>query len=170
MQTAARALEAAGLHGKFELAEKLHVTLAFLGSVDEEKIEQLCEALHGAAGEVAPFVARFDTIGGFPNQRRARIAWAGAERPDPGFARLAGAVRAASRKFATLDEKHPVLHVTLARMREPVTLPRVALKPCTLRVDGIVLVESLPGEKTSRYEILQRFPLTVHASSPDASR
>lgn len=170
MEKAARALEAAGLVGKFELAEKLHVTLAFLGSVDEEKIEPLSAALRDAVREIAPFAARFDTIGGFPNERHARIAWAGAHRAEGRFSVLAEAVRAACRGFATLDEKQPVLHVTLARMRDPVRLPRVSLRPSTLRVDAIALFESLPGEKTSRYEVLARFPLTVHASSPDASR
>jgi 2'-5' RNA ligase len=170
MEKAARALEAAGLGGKFELSEKLHVTLAFLGGVEEEKIEPLSTALRDAVREIAPFQARFDTIGGFPNDRRARIAWAGARRADAGFTRLAGAVRSACRAFAALDEKEPVLHVTLARMREPVRLPHVSLRPCTLRVDAIALFESLPGEKASRYDVLARFPLTVHASSPDASK
>lgn len=170
MEKAALALEAAGFRGKFELPEKLHVTLAFLGSVEEEKIAPLSAALRDALRDIAPFAARFDTIGAFPDERRARIAWAGARRGDPRFARLAEAVRAACREFATLDEKPPVLHVTLARMRDPVRLPRVSLRACTLRVDAIALFESLPGEKTSRYEVLARFPLTVQASSPDASR
>jgi 2'-5' RNA ligase len=55
-------------------------------------------------------------------------------------------------------------------MRDPVRLPQISLQPCALRVDAVALFESLPGERTSRYEILQRFPLTVQASSPDGAR
>jgi 2'-5' RNA ligase len=170
LEKAMRALEAAGLAGKFELPEKLHVTLAFLGSVDTTRVEPLSAALLRAIADIRPFSARFETIGGFPNERRARIAWAGSRRAGESFGRLAEAVRSAAREFAGLDEKPPVLHVTLARMRDPMQLPRIHFTPCTLRVDAIVLYESLPGEGTSRYEVLQRFPLTVHASSPDASR
>jgi 2'-5' RNA ligase len=170
MGKAVHGLETAGLVAKFELTEKLHVTLAFLGSVDETQVEPLSAAVQRAVAGIRPFQARFDTIGGFPNGRRARIAWAGSHRADESFERLAQAVRSAAREFASFDEKPPVLHVTLARLRDPMRLPRIHFTPCTLRVDAVVLYESLPGEKTSRYEVLQRFPLTVHASSPDASR
>lgn len=158
------------MRAKFELPEKLHVTLAFLGSVESENVAELQERLRAAVAEIAPFTARLDTLGGFPNERRARIVWAGSSRGDERFAQLAGCVRDAARAFATLDEKQAVLHVTLARLREPSRLPRVQLPPHALRIDAVVLYESLPGENTSRYEVVERFPLTVHASSPDTSR
>src|SRR5579883_1008800 len=48
LTAASRSLEAAGLRAKFELAEKLHVTLAFLGSVDAERVDDLIAALRTA--------------------------------------------------------------------------------------------------------------------------
>ena len=167
---AAHALERAGLTARFELPEKLHVTLAFLGAVDSDRIGPLADALREKVAAIPPFSVRFDRLGAFPNSPRARIAWVGANKADPAFVRLAEAVRAAARAFATLDEKPAVLHVTLARLREPMQLPRVPFTACTMRVDAIVLFESLPQGQTSRYEVVERFPLTVHASSPAASK
>lgn len=141
-----------------------------MGSVDEERVAALEGALRSAVAGIAAFDVRFDRIGGFPNNRHARIAWAGAKRAEPNFTVLAERVREASRAFAELDEKAPVLHVTLARLREPARLPRVELKPRVLRVDAVVLFESLPGDGTSRYEVVERFPLTIQASSPAGSR
>ena len=133
-------------------------------------MDALASELRAAVANAAGFDARLDTIGGFPNERRARIVWAGSHRDVPQFTRLAECVRAVARGYATLDDKPPVLHVTLARLREATRLPRFELKPCALRVDAVVLYESLPGENTSRYEVVERFPLTVQASSPAGSR
>ena len=135
-----------------------------------ECVPELIEKLRAVLAGVSGFRVHFDTTGGFPNNRRARIAWAGSRRAEPLFMQLADAVRDAAREFAALEEKKPVLHVTLARLREPVRLPRVEMKPCTMNVDEAVLFESLPGEKTTRYEIVERFPLTTQASSPSASK
>jgi len=145
----------------------LHVTLAFLGGVDAERVAPLGDALRAAVAGVEPFDLRFDRLGGFPNRHRARIAWAGSERSDEVFAHVAHAVREAAREFAAIDEKPPALHVTLARLREPHAIPKVRFSPCTMRVAEIVLFESLPGDATSRYDVVERFPLTVHASSAD---
>ena len=153
-----------------ELPEKLHVTLAFLGSVASERVDELRTALRATAGTIAAFSVRLDAIGAFPDERRAQVVWAGSHRNEPEFVGLAERVREVARGFATLDEKPPVLHVTLARLREPGPLPKVQLQPRTVRVDAVVLYESLPGEKTTRYEVVERFPLTVQASSPAGSR
>jgi 2'-5' RNA ligase len=126
--------------------------------------------VRGALKGIPAFDVRFDTLGGFPNERRARIAWAGSRSKDPRFARLADGVRESCRAFATLDEKPPVLHVTLGRLRDPMPLPAIRFDARTMRVDTVALFESLPGEKTTRYEIVDRFALTVQASSPAASR
>jgi len=166
---ASLAFERAGLRARFERAEKLHVTLAFLGSVGSERVAPLIAALRAGVTAIAPFTVRFDALGAFPNDRRARMVWAGARKPDAAFALLARAVRDAAREFARLDEKQAVLHVTLGRLREPARLPPHRLAAQSMLVDEIVLFESLPGEGTSRYEVVERFPLTVHASSPAAS-
>jgi 2'-5' RNA ligase len=165
---AAQALEARGLRARFELREKLHVTLAFLGSVDAERVAELAAALQTAASAHPSFNVRLDRIGAFPNERRARIVWAGSRDENAAFARLAEGIRDVSRRFAVIDDKPAVLHVTLARLREPARVPEVALKPQTFDVDAVTLFQSLQAERTTRYEVVERF--TLQASSPARSK
>jgi len=132
--------------------------------------ELTLSGVRAALQNVRRFRVRFDVVGAFPNERRARIVWAGVRKGEPAFVDLAETVRAAARQFATLDEKKAVLHVTLARLRDPMTLPRNDLEPSEMRVDEVVVFESLPDGKTTRYEVVERFSLTDHASSPERSR
>lgn len=62
--------------------ENLHLTLAFLGEMPEERVPALTEALTGAAARVAPFALRLAGVGGFPGLSRPRVVWASAEAPD----------------------------------------------------------------------------------------
>jgi 2'-5' RNA ligase len=72
-------------------AEKLHLTLAFLGEVDESRMALLPDCARIGA---AHFRLELDRVGSF---RRARVAWAGASAPPRTLlgmqAMLAGASR-----------------------------------------------------------------------------
>lgn len=135
------------------------MTLAFLGSVAEDRIAPLTEALRAVADPIKPFRLRLETIGGFPNESRARIAWVGAHTSDRNFTSLAAAVREAVKSFAKRDDEAAVFHVTVARPRDPKPIPPISFAPCTMNVDAITLFESLPAQGTMRYEIVERFQL-----------
>jgi 2'-5' RNA ligase len=55
----------------------LHITLLFLGEVDERELHNVCRAVNEAAAEHAPFVMSVETVGAFPNLRRPRTLWVG---------------------------------------------------------------------------------------------
>ncbi|MGH3495858.1 MAG: RNA 2',3'-cyclic phosphodiesterase [Nocardioidaceae bacterium] len=57
--------------------EQWHLTLAFLGSVDDRHLDELTERLARAAGKRAPFALRLAGGGGFPDVARARVLWMG---------------------------------------------------------------------------------------------
>ncbi len=48
-------LQSAGLQARFEAAEKLHITLAFLGWVDPERVEPIRQTLREVASRTHPF-------------------------------------------------------------------------------------------------------------------
>ena len=127
-------------------AEKIHMTLAFLGSLDE-----------GGAGRAAIAAARvrpdeirmaIDQVGSF---RRARVGWAAPSQPDERLGRLqerlAAELRAAG--FA-LEERAFTPHATLVRkIGKPV--PRAPMAPIEWRSRALTLVETTGG----RYEVLE---------------
>ncbi len=128
--------------------ENLHLTLAFLGSVEEARAAEV----ERAASEVAPRVVTLvlDRPGYWKHNR---IAWAGASVVPPELESVVSELRSAlARSHIGFDPKGFVSHVTLLRdAREPKAMP--ALDPIPWKVDGFALVQSVTLPRGSRYEI-----------------
>jgi len=104
---------------KWVRPEQMHVTLKFLGDVEEEREEDIVTALETAAA-MAPFTFNLAGVGAFPNPRRPRVIWTGIDRGRDEVTTLAERVDAelAAKKFAR--EARPFSpHVTIGRVREP---------------------------------------------------
>lgn len=57
--------------------ENLHVTLLFLGDVDDRELARLCRAVATAVEGEPPFPLRVSGVGAFPTARRPKILWCG---------------------------------------------------------------------------------------------
>ena len=157
-------LEAQGLDARFEAAEKLHITLAFLGWVDYEQFEPIGHALHAAGESAPPFTLTLDTIGAFPHERRPKIVWIGSRDQGAPYRRLAYGARTAFEKLGFSFDKDAVAHVTIARVKGGrAHLPMLDVAPMQVHVTEIVLFESLPAGPTTRYEVRHRAPLNPNA-------
>lgn len=98
-------------------AEQLHLTLAFLGEVEENRAGELSERL--ALIHTPPFQLNFSGTGCFPNRRRPRVLWAGLE-PHPRLMHLAAGVHGAVLACGIPLEERPFSpHITLARLKFP---------------------------------------------------
>ncbi len=99
--------------------EGLHLTLAFVGEVEEERVPAISRALREKLEQEGGFRAHFAGLGSFPNTGPVRVAWAGLE-PAVRFARLAELVQDALRVAGVaFDDKPFRSHVTLARCDPP---------------------------------------------------
>ena len=136
--------------GRTTRPENLHVTLAFLGSVEEARVAEV----ERAAGEVAPRAVSLvlDRPGYWKHNR---IAWAGASVVPPELEALVSELRGALLKSQIrFDAKSFASHVTLLRdAREPRGMP--ALEPIRWKLDGFALVRSVTLPRGSRYEVLK---------------
>lgn len=65
---------------KITLAKSFHLTLKFLGEVDENKKDKTIELLREVKFE--PFSAELNNVGVFPNENYIRIVWVGLEPKD----------------------------------------------------------------------------------------
>ena len=98
-------------------AESFHLTLAFLGDLDESVIQPLSVELDTRLSEERAFDLTAAGAGFFPDQRRSRVAWIGLEPREP-LIRVAALVRDAVRGVSlAFDEKPFAPHLTLARLR-----------------------------------------------------
>ncbi len=134
--------------GRTTRPENLHVTLAFLGGVEEARVAEVERAAGGVAPRAVSLV--LDRPGYWKHNR---IAWAGASTVPPGLEAFVEELRGAlARSRVGFDAKDFVSHVTLLRdAREPKAMP--ALDPISWKVDGFALVQSVTLPRGSRYEI-----------------
>lgn len=110
-----RMLQAGVPGAKWTPEENLHLTLRFIGEVDEPAFIDIAEAL----GEVAApaFALQLAGVGQFGDRRRAHALWAGAK-PSEALGLLRGRVETAlSRAGVARDERKYLPHVTLARLK-----------------------------------------------------
>jgi len=151
-------------------ADKLHLTLVFLGQTDPARIQALAAAIDGVASRGAPFEVGTGEAGGLPNGRRGGVAWLRLDEGGPEVARLALELDA-DMGSGTYDERHrPRPHLTVARrVDESVITALRDLAPAidtSWRADRLVLFRSYTGPGGSRYEKLHSALLT--ADSPSA--
>jgi 2'-5' RNA ligase len=159
---AARAQEAAGAELRVIPAENLHVTVCFLGAVEEARASELTQDLAQACAASEAFTLRLETLTPAPH-RRPRMLWARA-RPQPAYDALADAVAAAAAPYA--PEAPPLhtgpAHITLARMRgraRPGTWPDPARLDATIDVGALHLIRSERGPGGSAYTPLAELHL-----------
>ena len=136
--------------GRRIAAEKVHATLAFLGSRPADELAALtatADAVHADAFDLVLDQANY--------WKRQRIGWLGASTVPPALSALSEALREQlSMRGFPFDPKPFVPHVTLVReASRPKELP--ALAPIRWPVESFCLVQSSGG----RYSVLSSWPL-----------
>ena len=72
-----RSLATAAPDVKWVEPENLHVTLLFLGEVDDRELPAVCRAVQDAVAAQPAFPLTVRSAGCFPNVRRPRVLWVG---------------------------------------------------------------------------------------------
>jgi 2'-5' RNA ligase len=145
-----------------------HLTLVFLGQLDEALLPPLQERLAAAFAPHPPIPMRLAGGGTFPPGRAARVAWIGVEAGLALAAAQRDAVAAAVAAVGHEPEKRPYHpHVTLARCQAP--WPRPAAERFAAAFAGPVgkpwtaahgtLFESKLSPKGATYRAVAEFPL-----------
>jgi len=151
-QLAGRVLGAAD--GRRIVMENIHLTLAFLGAVEEDR--RACCERAAAAVRGVPFSLRLERVGCF---RRTGVLWAGPAQTPPPLIALVDALGAALAACGYVPEQRVFRpHLTLVRkVRCP---PHESACPALdWAVKEFVLVESRPAPDGAYYQVLERFAL-----------
>lgn len=145
---------------KWVAAEKMHLTLAFLGEVAEEAVEAVQQAIEATARVHPQFSLRIKGGGGFGGKRHPRVLWLGTEGDlQPLAAVHAALVQNLIPTGFEPDARPFKAHLTLARSREQRGDPELARAVERLArvdfgafsVDRLVLLRSETGPKGSKY-------------------
>ncbi len=103
--------------------EQAHLTLAFLGDLDDGAVAELRSSVRRVAREVAPFESDVRGVGAFPTPARGRTLWLGWGQGARQVRELHALLTAALAAAGWALERRPFRpHVTLARCRTPADL------------------------------------------------
>jgi len=148
--------------------ESLHLTLKFLGQVEESRLGAVAEAIAAAATGYGSFRLVLGGVGAFPQPRAARVVWIGVQQGAEALVTLQARVEAGLEALGFAREERPfAAHLTLGRVRGParreqlaVALTSIPAEPLReMMLHRIDLMKSELGPGGARYTALQTFPL-----------
>ncbi len=149
--------------------ENLHITLKFLGSVEEQKLQAIKDDMHQLVTQHRPFSLRLQGLDAFPNLKKPRVLYIPVLEPRMPILKLYRDIEAIINHHGfESDSKGYTPHLTLARSIES----RDRDKICTLDhtqmnlqdtfVSGfseIILFQSITYAEGPVYEPLDQFKL-----------
>lgn len=146
--------------------EQLHLTLNFIGSVDEECAQRMVAALDGVGG--SPFPLAVQGVGYFGTPQRPSVIWAGLA-PSAALHQLQQRLEQRLAPLGLVVEDRPYRpHITLARVRPGVPLQaflqqHAGLSSRPFQVEHVCMFLSSGGEQGVRYQVIER----VRLGQPD---
>ena len=140
-----------------------HITLFFIGEVEEENIEKIIRKLENISSHVKPFDLNFEKVEIKSKNKKPSLIWARFEKCIE-FSDLSNAIYNEVSEFMTISITHkdPVPHCTLARIKSGTEIEMLDLEnniSAQLNVDRIELWMTVQTEAGVRYDSLAGFDL-----------
>ena len=119
-------LKKAGADVSWTRPEGMHLTLKFLGEIEEERLKEIGTALSLSVIGIKPFSLDVSGIGTFPDIRRPRVIWIGLKEDGNNMIELQRNVEKELEKLGFAAEKRGFTpHITLGRIRSPKNIERL---------------------------------------------
>ena len=169
MENLRKGIQFTRAHPKWVGPESLHVTLKFLGGVEEERVDGIIQAVECKLLDRAPFEFSLKGLGVFPTEREPKVLWLGVDQGKRDLMELAQRLESALYPIGFAPELrafHP--HLTLARvkalsgaeaMMDVVNSHRRSAPDGSSRVDHVVLYRSELRPEGAVYTALHRWRL-----------
>jgi 2'-5' RNA ligase len=152
---------------RWETPDKFHITIRFLGNIEESKLGGVVSKIESVAGSFHPFPLVYESVGAFPNIGHPNIVWIGSQNPDGTLVRLKDALDRGLQPYGFEIEKrafHP--HVTLGRVKgqrgiRDLTriLEKCTFEPRSATVGGIFVMRSMLKPQGAEYSLVRSIPL-----------
>ena len=150
-------------------SEHLHVTLKFLGEINDAQRAGTEALLERCAGEEPLFQAQLGGLGGFPSIAAPRVIWVGFEAGHEPLTRLAQRLDAGCERLGVGKDERPFsAHLTLGRVRSPKGLGPLARAlqtldwppPAPWTVERVTLYQSVLSSVGPRYTAVAEIHLS----------
>jgi RNA 2',3'-cyclic 3'-phosphodiesterase len=134
--------------------ENVHLTLKFLGEIDEKRAVEVVATLDSIARTSKPFELSVKDIGAFPKIEHPRVVWVGLDKGAVETTALATKVDEALSKIGFAKETRPFSpHLTIGRVRSP--LNKDKLKEKMSSATASIDLSIVPQHKVSSVILFQ---------------
>jgi 2'-5' RNA ligase len=161
-------LKTSGADVRWESVDKFHITIKFLGSVEESVLSSVLSTIERAVVSYHPFDATYRSLGAFPNKKHPRVIWIGCENADGTLQQIKDTLDQSLLPFGfEIEDRtfHP--HVTLGRVKRgrgmsdlTHMLENRTFEPEQTTIGGILIMKSVLKPTGSEYSILRTVQLT----------
>jgi len=139
---------APGVRLQWVRVDSIHLTLKFLGDIEQSRVGNILHVLEEVGRDYEPFSIDVKGFGVFPNLRAPRVLWMGLADQADVLIRLAGSIDAALAPLGFHIEPKPYSpHLTLARVKEQARIIANALTDSGVMRDvtsrGILPVQAM---------------------------
>jgi len=157
---------------KWVKPENIHLTLKFLGEIDETLVEKICAILEGIARQNTPFNLSLSDLGAFPKLNYPRVIWIGVTNDQP-VVKIAEEIEKEAVEIGLPSESRPFSsHITVGRVRsglnrgaliEKLIFLKKNFPPSKLefKVHSLTLFKSTLTPSGPIYEIIHSYPLSL---------
>lgn len=160
-------LKKSGADVKWVEPQNIHLTLKFLGEIDDKKLDKITNVLEAVAKDRSSFQIYITSCGAFPKIDYPRVIWVGIERGDKETKEIS---KDLEEKLATIGiskEDRPFSsHITIGRLRSPLKREKLVLdlkakennlgqEHWEFTVTKIILFKSTLTPKGPIYEVLK---------------
>ena len=161
-------LQEADADVKWVNPNQLHLTLKFLGNIEETQIHSLEEALAETLHKFSPFSLQIEGLGAFPKTTAPRVLWVGVSTGEQELVALAGAAEKACQALRFEPEERPFRgHLTIGRIRSGKQLASlvqllegIKFKGSVLSpIEKVILFQSTLSPSEPTYKRLAEIPL-----------
>jgi 2'-5' RNA ligase len=157
-----------GLPIKWVKFENLHITLKFLGEIDENKKEQITPVIKELCKKYVRFNMNLQGLGCFPDPRNPRVLWIGVAQGNEILCDIARELEEKVSQFGFKKEKRFHAHLTIGRIKKFCKVDDILAKNLDTEpfsVDSIVLFESKLKPEGPIYQELEKFTFSCSATS-----
>lgn len=145
---------------------QIHFTLKFLGNIEENKVQAISAVLKSITSHSKEFALTLSGIGAFPDMKRPRVIWIGADKGAEELKSLSSKIEIELEKIGFKKEKREFKsHLTLGRVRENrdsdhfLKMQKWSLSLGETKINKLILFQSTLTPKGAIYTPLSEYPM-----------
>ena len=163
-------LKKSNADAKWITENQMHLTLKFLGNIEEGRIQEISDALSSISNNFSSFAIRFSAMGAFPNLNHPAVIWFGVDKGAESLIKLNHEIENSMERSGFAKEGREFKpHFTLARVRSHKNILNLAkliqktgfASENDIKIDKLTLFQSVLNPKGAIYTPLATYLLST---------